>query len=87
MPTEGTRRWLRWGRAISRKVSTLGINSGGPVCGVEGATTTTVCMRILRRTVLLHVVESRLRSFRYRYRIPVSVTVSGTVKVLNGTRY
>ena len=31
----------------------------------------------------------RLRPFRYRYRIPVSVavTVSGTVKVLNGTRY
>ena len=36
----------------------------------------------------LHVI-TRLRPFRYRYRIPVSiaVTVSGTVKVLNGTRY
>ena len=34
-------------------------------------------------------VESRLRPFRYRYRIPVSETVkvSGTVKVLNSTRY
>ena len=33
--------------------------------------------------------EGRLRPFRYRYRIPVSVavTVSGTVNVLNGTRY
>ena len=32
---------------------------------------------------------NRLRPFRYRYRIPVSITimVSGTVKVLNGTRY
>ena len=31
----------------------------------------------------------RLRPFRYRYQIPISVTitVSGTVKVLNGTRY
>ena len=33
--------------------------------------------------------SSRLRPFQYRYRIPVSVavTVSGTVNVLNGTRY
>ena len=34
-------------------------------------------------------VGSRLRPFWYRYRIPVlvAVTVSSTVKVLNGTRY
>ena len=37
----------------------------------------------------IHLVGYRLCPFRYRYRIPVSVavTVSGTVKVLNGTRY
>ena len=35
------------------------------------------------------ILRSRLRPFGYRYRILVSVavTVSGTVKVLNGTRY
>ena len=38
---------------------------------------------------ILDLQRSRLRPFRYRYRIPVlvAVTVSGTVKVLNGTRY
>ena len=43
----------------------------------------------IRKDLYTLYLLDRVRPFGYRYRIPVSVTitVSGTVKVLNGTQY